>query len=162
LLLPDGTTDQAIVVSYRREPAEIVDEWRGRGDLPASLSIVLADGEPRSHPDLPDDVDVTHVSPGDLTGVGVEVTRLLEDAADGDRVVACVDSLSALLQYADLERTFRFLHALVGQFDAADAAVHAHLDPATQDEQSVETLAVLFDAAVEYTDDGWRVRTARY
>jgi len=154
----DRPTEQHVLtVAYDRPPEAIVDEWRAsHGSLPASLAIVAPTGdEPPARASLPADVHVTRVEPDDLTGIGIAVGRYL-DRWDGPATV-CLDSLTTLLGHTEEDRAFRFLHTLTGRFVAADAAGHVHLDPATQDERTVATLATLFDTVVRHTDDGWQV-----
>lgn len=95
--------------------------------------------------------------PGDLTGLGMALQDCLR-AWQGDRydVGLCFDSLSILLQYADIERVYRFLHVLTRRLETVDASAHFHLDPAAHDERTVARLSALFDSVVEVTNDGDR------
>lgn len=86
--------------------------------------------------------------PTDLTGVGIAVGEWLRARDDDERPVVCLDSLSTLLQYADLERAFRFLHALVAQLRSAGATAYVSVDPGAHDEATLATLRTLFDAVV--------------
>lgn len=151
------TEQHVLTVAYDRSPEAVVDEWRASHDsLPASMAVIAPTGdEPPARPSLPTDVHVTRVEPDDLTGIGIAVDRYL-DRWDGPTSV-CLDSLTTLLDHAEEDRAFRFLHTLTGRFVAADAAGHVHLDPATQDERTVATLATLFDTVVRHTDAGWQV-----
>lgn len=136
----------------------------------------------------------TVADPGDLTGLGVEITRHLDrwDDADGrgepetegegqgegeseaerkaeaggeggtgegTTSMLCFRSLSTLLQYADLEAVFKFLHTLTSRIETGDARGHYHMDPTTHDERTVQTLLQLFDAAVRIEDGSVDVRT---
>jgi archaellum biogenesis ATPase FlaH len=67
-------------------------------------------------------------------------------------------SLSTLLQYADSQRVFNFLHTITGRVSAADYLGVATLDPTTQNPKETNTLTSLFDAVVELreADDGTR------
>ena len=105
-----------------------------------------------------DDVGVLSVgSASDLTGLGIEIGRVL---SEWDAPVAvCFDSLTSMLQYVDFETAYEFLHALTGQLYAADARAHYHVDPAAHDEMHLAGITSLFDAAVEVRDDGVSVRT---
>jgi hypothetical protein len=160
LLVTDRLSDQHVLqIAYDRTPATVVDHWqRDVGDLPASMAIIcpesLADGSAA----LPDGVYTTSVAADDLTGVGIAVSRYL-DRWDGSRAptTACLDSLTEVLERADTERVFRFLHTVTGRFMAAGVDTHVHLDPATQDEQTIATLRTLFDTVVRENEDGWVV-----
>ena len=153
----DGSTEQHVLhIAFEQSPAEVVDDWRtSHGDLPASLAVIAPTAEEPGG-SLPADVHVTHVAADDLTGVGIAVGRYL-DRWDGESTTVCLDSLTALLDRVEEDRAFRFLHTLTGRFVAADAAGHVHLDPTTQDDRTVATLATLFDTIVRRGDEGWRV-----
>lgn len=150
---------RVLALSYTRRPMQLVDHWQAAHDsLPASMAIVC----PESHADgeAPDGVHTTHVPASDLTGASIAISRYL-DRWDGDdeSITVCLNSLTALLQYADRDRVFRFLHTITSRCLAVDASVHAHLDPATQDEQAVATVATLFDTVVRREDDeSWVVQ----
>jgi hypothetical protein len=148
-------TDRHVLqVTYERPPSAVVEDWlTHHGEPPASLAVVGPTEEDAAA--LPADVHVTTVAPDDLTGVGIAVGRYL-DRWEGTPMV-CVDSLTALLDHVDQDRLFRFMHTLTGRFVAAGAAAHVHLDPSTQDERTVATLATLFESVVRYEDGTWRV-----
>jgi KaiC/GvpD/RAD55 family RecA-like ATPase len=99
-------------------------------------------------------------SPGDLTGIGVGIVKCTRDI--GREVDAglrlSVLSLSTILQYANNQRVFNFLHTITGRVSAADYLGIATIDPTTQDTQEVNTLTSLFDAVIELreADDGGR------
>lgn len=99
-------------------------------------------------------------SPGDLTGIGVGIVKCTRDI--GGEVAAglglSVLSLSTILQYANNQRVFNFLHTITGRVSAADYLGVATIDPTTQDTQEVNTLTSLFDAVIELreADDGSR------
>ena len=98
-------------------------------------------------------------NPADLTGLGIEVSRFLDRSRRRDaETKICVRSLTALLQFTDLRRTFRFLHVLAGRVEAAGAVAHYHLDPDAHDDQTVGSLTSLFDAAVEPDGGQWTAR----
>ena len=103
------------------------------------------------------------VHPEDLTGLGIALSESLSPAGGGDadptRFVLAYDSVTALLQYVDTERTFRFLHVLTSRVRAANALGVFFMDPAAHDDRTVRTVEALFDAVVEQDDDGeWVVR----
>ncbi|MFB6152335.1 MAG: hypothetical protein ABEJ40_11075 [Haloarculaceae archaeon] len=83
--------------------------------------------------------------PADVTGVGMAVTAWLDAHADDSCSAVCLGSLSTLLQYAETERVFRYLHAVIGKCRGSGVHVHAHLDPAAHDERTVAPLAQLFE-----------------
>ncbi|RXK51294.1 DUF7504 family protein [Halorientalis pallida] len=95
--------------------------------------------------------------PGDLTGLGIALNDALGEWAAAGDVTLCFDSLSILLQYADTERVFRFLHMLTNRLTELGASAHFHLDPAAHDEQTVAQLAQAFDSRVRVDREGDRV-----
>ncbi|MFB6146384.1 MAG: hypothetical protein ABEJ08_01695 [Halobacteriaceae archaeon] len=145
---------------------EWLSVWRSRaGDVdPARIGVVAAGdqvrrtatagGSGRADPTAGVSIE-TVTDPRDLTGIGVSVEKFLDAWADAPgRIVADVDSVTALLAETSLERVFRFLHVLTGRFTAADAVAHFHLTRDAHDEETVATLLPLFDAVVEIEDDG--------
>lgn len=160
LLSGDRPERQRVLsLSYTRRPTRLVDHWQAAHDsLPASMALVC----PTAHAegDVPDGVHTTQVPASDLTGASIAISRYLDRwDGDGEPIGVCLNSLTALLQYADRDRVFRFLHTITSRCLAVGAHVHAHLDPATQDEQTVATVATLFDTVVRREDEeGWVVR----
>lgn len=167
-------------VTYRRTADEWLDAWhRTVGEFPGQCTVVgVGDGERGSAAAAPGATDnaagtgpaepgpaaapyaVRTVHPDDLTGLGIAVNESLTNVASGDRdAVVTFESVTALLQYVDTQRTFRFLHVLTSRIRAVDALGVFFIDPAAHDEQTVRTIDALFDAVVERDDDGeWTVR----
>lgn len=142
------------------ERYELIDEQLPHHPAETAVVTVGAGGPiERRGPEPPHhDYHVESISdPADLTGLGMALHDCLSAwQGDGYDVRVCFDSLSILLQYAALERVYRFLHVLTRRLTAVDAAGHFHLDPAAHDEQTVARLAALFDDVVEVTEDGDR------
>lgn len=136
-------------------PGDRLDAWRAHAaGPPASMGFVSVADRARSAaaagsgtPDLGHAGPVRTVSdPSDLTGVGIAITETLSSwADDGNRTVVCLESLTALLQYSDVERVYRFLNVLTSQFARAGVVAHVHATPESHDEQTLGTLASLFD-----------------
>lgn len=153
----------ALSVSFAGDPDERLDVWQTRLDgLPAEVGIVdVNEGTRSAATDAADSrrpatvtVDVVD-DPDNLTDVGVALTKYLKQWSGRDaQVVGCVDSLTTLLQYVELQRAFRFLHAVTRRLAEVDAVTHYHLDPAAHDERTINTLKQLFDAVVEVDEDG--------
>ena len=152
-----------LVTSYTQTPGEVVDDWNDHvGTAPVRGGVVsVGQGE--------DDAEdsswaVKSVeNPSDLTGVGIELSEFLSGIAsateEGEHVAVCFNSITSLLQYADLQRAFRFLHVVTGRIKTVGGVGHFHLDPDAHDTQTVATLKGLFDAVVEVDDDGsWDVQ----
>ncbi|MDY6818424.1 MAG: hypothetical protein SVG88_07165 [Halobacteriales archaeon] len=102
-----------------------------------------------------DSVTVRHVdSPSNLTQIGIELSQLPEELAAVDSTVVCVRSLTTLLQYVETEPAYRFLNLVTDRIVAMDGFGHFHIDPAAHSEQTINTLASLFDAVLEPDEQG--------
>ena len=167
LLLPEEADRQnALWVSYTKSPDEQVRRFRSRtASAPRNVGIVTVDDAARSAAVAggaggTETVGETVTGPNDLTGLGIHITEYLKKwQGVGGRTVVCFDSLTAMLQYVDLETAYQFLHVLTGRFAAVGAFAHFHMDPTAHDDRTIETVLSLFDAAVELDDDGPTVRT---
>ena len=151
-----------LAVTYPSQPAGWVESWKEHvGEQPVRGSIVTIGQAETDFEDCPWTAAAVE-SPGDLTGIGIELSNSLSELADSagadESLVACFDSVTALLQYADLQRGFRFLHVVTGRVRNADARCYYHLDPAAHDEQTMATLDGLFDTTVEHEGNSWTVR----
>jgi hypothetical protein len=170
LTLDDPSEENVLWVTYTRTPDSCVQSWLANvGGRPQNMRFVSVGETKRSASaqsgggDAPrpggDSVE-TLSSPGDLTGLGITLSEVLKEWNDEDeRTVACFDSLTALLQYADLQTVYKFLHVLTGRFEAADVTAHFHLDPEACDTQTVSTLTSLFDTVAELEDGEWTVQS---
>mgnify|MGYP006270225439 CR=1 FL=1 len=166
-LLPERpSTLDVLAVEYRRSPDQWLDEWQQYvGDCPQQCTIVSADETTRSAaassggavaygPNTTACVE----NPSDLTGLGITVSEFLSDHG-GPGTVVTFDSLTALLQYVELQRAFRFLHVLANRVKTAESVAHFHMDPAAHDAREVATLSSLFDAVAEFDDGEWSLRS---
>ncbi|MFC7176197.1 DUF7504 family protein [Halosegnis marinus] len=156
-LLPAASGTYVIAVNFSPTPSTWLDRYAATGADPAGLVLVTTNPAGIDADDYPWPLAVEGIStPGDLTGVGMVVSKYLERWHGADEVVLCFDSLTALLQYEEPQNVYRFLHIISTRLAGAGARAHFHLDPATQDDKVVSTLRSPFDAVAEY-DDGWRV-----
>lgn len=145
----------------RTPPREWVD---AATDAEAEVHVV--DATPCSSDPGSDDeggvVTVAASGPGNLTDLGVRITDRLEDMdarsdhLDGGGLgpVCCLGSLTALLQYVDTKRAYRFVNAVTTRVATYGGVTHAHIRPEAHDEQTVDTMASLFDMVAEPTTDG--------
>jgi hypothetical protein len=152
---------RVLAVTYTSQPAQWVEAWNEHvGESPAGGGIVTI-GQPETEFENDTWTASTVESPGDLTGIGIDLSdrlsTLADEAAPDEELLMCFDSVTTLLGYADLQRSFRFLHVVTGRVRNADARCFYHLDPNAHDQQEMATLTGLFDATVEYDDDGWTV-----
>lgn len=127
-------------------------EW-GADDVCGILQVGDALGSPGA--DVPVDVE-TVSTPSDHIALGIKLNQFLADA-DAPLVV-CFDSVTQLLQYADEEKAYRFLHIVTSHFADADARAHLHMDRAAHAESTVDAIASLCDAVVDLDADP-QVRT---
>lgn len=156
--------DDALFVSLAGLPEDRISSWRARTGDGAKFGVVIADDIRRSAAAVegaPASERVRTVDdPSNLTRLGVELSNVLHDWADGDTDTAlCFHSMTALLQYVDRKQAFRFLHVLSNHVRSVGATAHFHMDPAAHDETAIGTFASLVDATVERDDGGWSIRS---
>jgi hypothetical protein len=143
-------------VTFTRSPDACLEQWDAAGQDAATLGVIAV-GESGVSLDR-DDVDVETVgTASDLTGVGIAIGQFISDA-DGPTVV-CFDSLTAMLQYVDLETAYEFLHTITGQLYTAGARAHFHMDPEAHQDDVVDAITSLLDASVDLSSEDPIVRT---
>lgn len=128
------------------------------------LGVVDSVTKQQGMPPAEDDPLVRYVSsPVDLTGLGIELSELLqslyrERGATQNRIL--LNSLSTLLMYSDLQTIFRFLHVFTGRVQSADALGVFVIDDSAHDTQTISTLKQLFDGVIEVreVDRGFEAR----
>lgn len=155
-LLAAGSREQLDVlrITYSASPQELVDQWQTKyGELPGRMGIVIVGDQAgltaTSDDELPDRVFVTTANPNDITGLGMRLNNYLTDVEPDSQLVVCFDSLTELLQFADVQSTFKFLHMFAGQLREVDAVGHFHLDPGAHEPQTISRLKPVFDDAVD-------------
>lgn len=140
-----------LAVSYTRWASEYAD--RLAGVSPAEIVVIRAQREDISSD--PEGVTVCTEAPDNLTGIGVRTNEFLTRWHSGaDPVVVYFDSITALLQYAELDMAYRFLHVLRSRVTHSDATGFYHLAPGAHDEATVATFKQLFDTVLLREDDG--------
>jgi len=150
-LLTDGVASPSVLfVTYTRGAGACL-EGLGEAAADARTVGVITVGDASASADREGVETRTVSTPSDLTGLGIEIADLVD--AWPAPVTVCFDSLTAMLQYVDFETAYEFLHTLTGQFHAADARAHFHLDPAAHDAATVAALTSLVDAAVALEDE---------
>ncbi len=151
-------------ISYTKSPDAQLRRWRAHADgFPSNLGIVSVGESSRSSASMRGGSGSsvaggpieTVANPNDLTGLGIRVNEYLHQwSANGGDTAVCFDSLTAMLQYVQLNTAYEFLHIVTGRFYAVDAVAHFHMDPGAHDDRTIETIASLCDAVVELDDDG--------
>lgn len=130
----------------------------GRDDTVEAVAVIDASFDPPTTAD--DDISIRAESPDNLTAIGVKSNEFVTEWSQRDTPIeAWFDSVSGLLQHADLDVAYRFLDVFTGRLTAVNARGLYHLSPETHDEQAVNTIRPLFDAIVERDDgDGYVVK----
>ncbi|WP_299269460.1 RAD55 family ATPase [Halorientalis sp.] len=162
-ILAEGSRngDGALVVSTGDSAENIVEDYRDRvaGVSNLQLGVVdcraegsngsLADG------DTPPGLHVHKVSsPGDLTGIGIGITKCLEalHGAGAENGRMALVSLSTMLTYTDRETVFKFCHVLSSRLDAAGYVGVFTIDSGAHDDQTLQVIKQAFDGLVEIRD----------
>jgi len=142
-------------VSYSAAPSELVAEFRDHhGELPGRMGIIIVGDQPGQHDTaqgLPEEVFVTTANPNDITGLGMRLNNYLNDGDHSGQLTVCFDSITEMLQFAEMQPVFKFLHMFVGQIRDADGIGHFHLDPGAHDAKTISRLKPLFDEAIDLT-----------
>ena len=95
-------------------------------------------------------------SPVNLTGISVSITNFFEDfwMKKGIRKARlCIDSLSTMLMYSNLQTVFRFLHVHSRRIKTADAIGIYIIESGMHDEQTIVTVKQLFDGVLEIKNE---------
>lgn len=96
-------------------------------------------------------------SPVDMTGIGINLSELLErfhEEEDIEKNRVLLDNISTMLMYANLQTIFRFLHVFTGRVQNVDGLGLYLMDPSAHDAQTLNTVKGLFDGMIEVDDDG--------
>jgi hypothetical protein len=170
LTVADPAQENVLSVTFTQSATDRVQLWDSHVDeRPAHTGIISIGEMTRStsanstttlQPGAGPLVIETVSDPSDFTNLGMTISSFLSEWDKGNnQTVGCFHSITALLQYASLQRVFRFLHVLTGRIETSDAVAHYHMDPSAHDQQTISTLTPLFDAIIELNDDGeWSVR----
>ncbi|MEL4305665.1 RAD55 family ATPase [Methanococcoides sp. LMO-2] len=157
--------DSSIIVSTRETGERVLDWFSDNGLEVDSSNLGVVDcvtktlGIPTS-----DDAHIKRASsPVDLTGIGVRIGQFFEEylvvkKAPGMRF--CINSLSTILMYCNLQTLFRFLHVFTGRIKASNSLGIFIVEDEMHDTQTIATLKQLFDGMIEIkeTESGHSVR----
>ena len=161
--LADG--EAAVFISTNESPRRILDALGDRIDIPAerfAIVDVSGDGDDGEI----DGVSVRAVgSPGDLTGMSLAFAKqlqLLEERGAATEARVVIDSVSALVMYADLQTVFRFLHVFTSRLDSAGLFGIFTLQPGMHDEQETNTIRTLFDSQATIEQEDIALRGSGY
>ena len=164
-MLAGGSREgEGAIVMTTGDPADdVLEDYRNRVENLDESRVAVVDcrGEGgRDSEHMPDGAYVHHVSsPGDLTGIGIGITRGLETLANAGASEGrfALDSLSTMLTYTDRKTVFQFCHVLSSRFDSAGYVGLFTIDSEAHDEQTVQVIKQAFDGMVEIrNEDGAR------
>jgi len=143
-----SSTLNVLEITYKRTPEEVIADWRERLDgLPRRLIVLsLSGSSPEGTWQRDPGVVVTSVNPYSLTELGMRVQRCarLFDRTGGP-VAVTLDSVTAMLQFVEERRAYRFLHTITGQFSRIGADAEFTLDPNAHEERTRHVLKTTFD-----------------
>ncbi|MCD6206502.1 MAG: recombinase RecA [Methanosarcinales archaeon] len=156
----------ATVIVSTREPGKNVLDWfesRNLNILMEHIGIVdcvtrtLGFGAPET-----ENIKMAS-SPVDLTGIGVKISQFFEHfwmEIQLRETRLCINSLSTILMYSNLQTVFRFLHVFTGRIKAANALGVYVIEDGMHDEKTIVTLKQLFDGMIEIREgeDGYQMR----
>ena len=167
-ILADGTQngDGAVVVTTSERASDVATDIRDRfpGLADSQLGVVDCRGEGGSNPQAIEGVSVHQVSsPGDLTGIGIGITKALEGLHNSgrERGRLALISLSTMLTYTDKKTVFKFCHVLSSRLDTADYIGVFTIDSSAHDEQTIQVIKQAFDGLIEVRDADGGGREAR-
>ncbi|TSD15299.1 hypothetical protein DP107_05475 [Haloglomus irregulare] len=146
-----GTPTSTVAVTYCGTAEEWLTRMAGHRATLDAIRVVTV-GAAVEGDDVSGPTVLRVETPDDLTGVEIAVGEGLSALPDGHATL-CLDSLTALLQYADVEEAYRLLHPLVERLHADRVVGHFHVDPAAHEPETLATLAGVFDAEVTLTGD---------
>ena len=148
-----GTDRNALLIQYRRLTPDRLEHIADHAARTTVVAVGYSQPVPESVADSVDTIEINN--PNDITRLGILVSGTLDDWADHDATtVVCYDSVNVLLEYKDVQSTFRFFHVFLGTLESADAIAHFHADPLAGTPQKINTLKPLFDEVVSIDSMG--------
>ncbi|ACV48654.1 conserved hypothetical protein [Halomicrobium mukohataei DSM 12286] len=157
-----GNGEGAVVVTTNDRASSVVDEFRT--DVPemddSQLGVVDCRGD-NSGGEAPQSGAYTHHvnSPGDLTGIGIGITKALEGLhkSGRDQGRLALVSLSTMLTYTDKKTVFKLCHILSSRLDSAGYVGVFTIDSGAHDDQTLQVIKQAFDGLIEFREeDGTR------
>lgn len=161
VLVPETDGVHLLVLSYTHDASTYREGWQTAAGRPPKRTTIITARDDSTDPDEYDDFfdpSVRGRAATDLAGIGIDLNRYLTKwHADDAGIVLWVDSLSALLEYVDVETAFQFLHVLSGKIAATNAKAWILVDPKSHDERTLSIFTHLCDATVRFDRGAWRV-----
>ena len=160
-LLAGPAGEGAIIVTTNRRASRIAADCERVGIQVGPNQTAILDCVGDDDGSVPARV-IAVSGPNDLTGIGMRYSNVYQQfhREDVDRVRTGLSSVSTLLTFSDLRTVSRFVHTLVGRIDTVDGFGAFTIDPTTQDELTVNTIAQFCDGRIEVRegDDGAEFR----
>jgi len=145
--------ENVLLIQYRRLAPNRLEHIAEHATRTTVVAVGYSQPVPESVADSVDTIEINN--PNDITRLGILVSGTLDDWADHDATtVVCYDSVNILLEYKDVQNTFRFLHVFLSTLESADAIAHFHADPLAGSPQNINTLKPLFDEVVSIDSMG--------
>lgn len=152
MTLPEMSADErSTIVSTTTGPGRLIRRAEQLAPTLDPSMLAIIDGSGRSSGDT-QSARVESVSgPGDLTGIGIRLSKLFEAHHTNGitRIRTGVISVSTLLMYVDVRTAFRFLHSLAGRIAAIGGVGIFYIDPTSHDTESTNMLTQLADGRIE-------------
>jgi KaiC/GvpD/RAD55 family RecA-like ATPase len=153
----------SLVVTTRDDADRVLEDYRSVLAEPERARVGVVDCVTQHHGRSASDTETVKyaASPTDMTGIGIKLSGFLDEFRDErglDRNRVLLDSLSALLMYADLETVFRFMHAFTRRVADAEALGLYVIESTAHDDETMNTLEQLFDGVIEVDADGVTAR----
>lgn len=162
-ILAEGSRngEGALVVSMSNSANRVIETY---GDIlgadPQSVPFGIVDcvSKQQGVEGLDNSSHVKYASaPDDMTRIGISLSEFLEEfngEHELERNRTCLDNISTMLMYSDLQTIFRFLHVFTGRIQNVNGLGIYLMDPSAHDTQTLNTLKGLFDGLIEPDDDG--------
>lgn len=157
----EGLVDPAVLVTTNQSGEKAAQRYRSlnEGDR-THPPLGIIDCMPSSGSYSLRDAVVTQVgSPGDLTGIGVEITKMVDALNDRghDKVRLVLDSICSITMYTDVEVLFRFLQTVISYIQTTESVGIFTIDPSSHSEETLAMVTHLFEYVLdveEYTSFG--------
>jgi KaiC/GvpD/RAD55 family RecA-like ATPase len=158
--------DGAVVVTTGDGAGSVVEEFRSLvPDLDDSqFGVIDCRGEGGTDEAAIGNAHAHHVSsPGDLTGIGIGITKALEGLhnAGNEQGRLALVSLSTMLTYTDKKTVFKFCHVLSSRLDSAGYIGVFTIDSGAHDDQTLQVIKQAFDGMIDVRDAEGGGREAR-
>lgn len=156
-----GDSYQLLTMTFNQSPAQWLTGFEdANGGLPERVGIVGVGDRSQATTfsdtfgdrSVPADVEIV-ADPSDLPRLGITLSEFVAKWDDAVPIVLAFDSITAFLQYADLQSVYRFVQTLKGRLDSANGLGLYFMNPAAHDDQTMATVRPLFDVVREDEPD---------